>query len=117
MTDEKKIAGEMLTDEQLNGVSGGTSDETKAIIDAIGNVTREREIICRNTHGMEIGRVFRQENDKLSYEEVEGYLKKNYGIDADISTGFLFYGGRSNKYSKNGQNLTHQQVLDIIRGK
>ena len=48
---------------------------------------------------------------------LENALKKDLGIDAYVSVGWLGTGFRSthNRYSKDGKSLSHQEVLDMIR--
>ena len=104
---------EMLSDEELDNITGGTSEETIEMINAIGYV-RERTNYCD-------GKKF---YSLLPPDEVASYLKKTYGIDATINLGRFNddvhqfeMGGKPNQYSRNGQLLTQKQVLDIIRGK
>ena len=58
----------------------------------------------------------------VSLDEVGDYLKKHFNIDAKIN--FWIYDpsdhgfvteGAVNEYSRNGEKLTHPQVLDIIK--
>jgi len=52
---------------------------------------------------------------KLLRSEVEDYLKSQFGIEAETHNGFFFLSdGAKNTYKKNGQSLTHQQVMEII---
>ena len=107
---KEKFADEIMSDEELDYVAGGTSEETIAMINAIGYV-RER-----TNYGD--GRKF---YTLLPPDEVAGYLKKTYNIDATINLGrfnddvhTFEMGGKPNEYSLNGKSLTQQQVLGII---
>ena len=51
----------------------------------------------------------------MGLQELPNYLKKTYGIDAKISGRPDWDTGDANTYSRNGETLTHKQVLDIIR--
>ena len=51
-----------------------------------------------------------KEKRAMYSDEISDYLKKKFGIDATISE------YNANKYSFNGKNLTHEQVIDIIKG-
>lgn len=110
MADEKIFDNEILSDEELDNVAGGTSEETIAMINAIGYV-RER-----TNYGD--GRKF---YTLLPPDEVASYLKKTFNIDATINLGRFNddvhqfeMGGKPNEYSINGKSLTQRQVLDII---
>ena len=101
---------EMMSNEQLDQVSGGTCQQTDELIRAIGPV--DVRVKGGHTHYQT---TYRTEHRQLKRDEVEDYLKKHYGIDADISNGFLFFSdGSNNTYKKNGQSLTHEQVWYMI---
>lgn len=51
-----------------------------------------------------------KESRAMYSDEISDYLKKRFGIDATTSD------DKANKYSFNGENLTHEQVIDIIKG-
>lgn len=95
MADEKKFADEKLSDEQLDNVAGGTVRES-----------------------WEIFQVLKQKTDvRMGLWDLPDYLKKNYGIDAKIDGYPDFDEGNPNVYNLNGEPLTHQQVLNIIKSK
>ena len=52
-----------------------------------------------------------KETREMYTDEVSDYLKSKFGIEAEICE------DGANKYSFNGKNLTHQQVIDIIKDK
>ena len=102
MKDKKILQEEVLSDEELEKVAGGTVSETIDIVMAVGKVsdkwgTNQRGFLCP--------------------ESVARYLKERYGIDATLGGEFFDGGtvsGEANQYSRNGELLTHQQVMDII---
>ncbi len=95
MAEKKKIAGEIMSDEELDGVAGGTVRESWEIFQIINQKT----------------------NVRMGLYDLPDYLKKNYGIDAKIDGYPDFDEGNPNVYSLNGKQITHQQVLDIIKSK
>jgi len=103
---------EILNDEQLDNVAGGTSREMEDLRRTIGEVYLEHDSYNHSYYTY------------VPMEKLAPYLKKHYGIDATINLGEydpsdhgFVTEGAPNKYSRNGQSLTHQQVLDIIKGK
>lgn len=102
---------ELISEEELDDVAGGTSSEMRDLIYAIGKVYLEHDS-------------YHSYYTYVPMEELAPYLKKKYGIDATINLGEydpsdhgFVTEGKPNTYSRNGQPLTQQQVLDIIRGK
>lgn len=120
MTNEKIFANEMMSEEQLNNISGGTVAEFNDIWNALekkagtlGDIDNGLRKILDNIPGGKIGTaVWRNAAAPMA----ELALKKCYGIDSNISIGWLGFGinESGNTYSKGGNSLTHQQVLDII---
>ena len=115
MADEKILDNEILNDEELDNVAGGTFFETRDLRNAIGRVYLVKSYYDNQPI---------QFYSKLPPNEIAGYLKSHYDIDATLSfgkynseVGLYEPGGDPNTYSRNGQSLTHQQVLDIIKGK
>ncbi len=109
------LKDEILKDEELDNVAGGTVSETNDLRRTIGEV--------RLVHGY-YNNEPKDFYTYLSIGEVAPYLKEHYGIDATINLGEYYLAGHDyitegapNKYSRDGQSLTHQQVLDIIKGK
>ncbi|MBR1646421.1 MAG: hypothetical protein IJ685_06555 [Selenomonadaceae bacterium] len=97
---------EMLSDDELDNVSGGYLSETIDIVSAIGPVA--------SGHGT-------NEKGYLRLSSVARYLRNRYGIEATLggtieeSDGLrAMIEGTANQYSRNGQTLTHRQVMDII---
>ena len=109
MSDKKIFDNELLTDEQLDNVAGGTVSETYQLRKALGEVyfVKDGQPAPFYTY--------------LPENEVEQYLKKTYNIDATLNFGDYdpashdyVTEGEPNQYSLNGKSLTHQQVLSII---
>lgn len=96
---ENKFADEMLTDDELDKVVGGNDKETSQIINLIGSVVQ-----CTNRYGKYTRHLYDQ--------EVAGYLKNHYNIEAYIHTGPL---ALNNYYELNGESITQDEVLDIIK--
>ena len=109
MADKKILDNEILSDEELDNVAGGTVSETYQLRKAIGEVyfVKDGQPAPFYTY--------------LPENEVAGYLKKTYNIDATLNFGDYdpashdyVTEGDPNQYSINGKSLTHQQVLGII---
>jgi hypothetical protein len=112
---------EMLNIEELDKVSGGTVDQFNEIYSAIekqagvaGDISNAvrgivKEIPAVGAAGTSIWR-------NAAAPMAELVLKKEYGIDAKISIGWVGTGFREsdNQYSRNGKSLTHQEVLGIM---
>lgn len=111
MAYEKKIADEMLTNEELEKISGGTDSEFTELQLALSKCTKETEegiIISLKTK-----------------EEIQDWLKTNLNIKAKIYGDNIL--GKSytsytdpvedtpNEYTRNGQSLTHGQVMAEIK--
>ena len=93
MKDKKILQEEILSDKELNGVAGGTVRES-----------------------WEIFQVLNKKNaPSMGLYDMPGYLKKNFNIDAKIDGRPDWDEGDANIYSRNGETLTHKQVLDIIK--
>jgi hypothetical protein len=111
MADEKLLQDELLSDEELDKVAGGTFSEWTEISKLIGRVVER--------HGTVNGKpaivyVY------LDISQLKGYLKKNYNIDAELDGGYTgagdhFEEGEANIYKINGKQISHQHVLDIIK--
>lgn len=115
MADKNFLDNEILTDEQLDEVAGGTVSEVYDLRAAIGKVR-----LVNGYHNNQPAQFYTY----LMEEDVAPYLKKTYGIDATLNFGQYdpashdyVTEGNPNTYSRDGQPLTHQQVLDIIKGK
>ena len=95
MIDEKKLASAAMTNEELDNVAGGTVRES-----------------------WEIFKILSKKNaPSMGLHELPDYLKKNYEIDAKIDGRPDWDEGNANIYSRNGETLTHQQVIEIIKSK
>lgn len=106
------MAMEMMSFEQLEMVNGGTNGEYKEIRKLLPTKT-----IKRNFYHLE-GAPMDDEEQYMEPSEVRGWLKDKLGIDAKIDVGGalnpLSSAGKSNTYTKGGQNLTHSKVIAEI---
>ena len=111
MTNEKIFANEILADEQLEKVSGGTVGELEDLTNAIVHNPTLKFLGKANSHIPGANR--------LVADAVEGILKDQLNIDADISLGAFGTGAGSSKNTyrdmKTGQYITHAEVLDKIK--
>ena len=113
MKDKKIFEEEMLSDEDLDNVAGGTYSETSEIIMLLGKVSEHNGFIDNKP-----GKFMWYLDDF----ELPGYLKKTYNIDAELDGykqpgaggGWIEECG-ANIYKINGKQISHQQVLDIIK--
>ena len=114
MTEEKKIADEMLTNYELDEVSGGTNGEYKEIRKLLPMVeywiNNKTSIHAKSSH---------KRYRYLKPHEVELYLKNELGIDAKIDVGAWYNpldsAGEYNTYSRNGKSLTHSEVIAEVK--
>jgi len=105
MAEKDKFADELMSDEELDQVAGGTNGEYDALRNAIGKVEVYRNLLATRVQEKTVGLV--------GVDYMKKYLKQHYEIDAEISLGF--FGGSANVYKRNGESLSHQQVLDMIK--
>ena len=120
MTKEKIFTNEIISDAQLENVSGGTIAQFTDIWNALekkagvmGDIDNGLRKILDMLPGGSIGTAAWR---NVAAPLAETALKKCYGIDANISIGWLGTGFREsgNTYSRNGQSISHQDVLNII---
>ena len=99
------MTNEILNEEQINQVSGGTCQETDDLIELLGKVKKVE------SHGEKYYR-------KLHRWEVADYLEVHYGIITETHCGFLFFSdGAKNTYRNlTGKSLTHKDVIVRIVG-
>ena len=82
-----------MSDEELEKVSGGSLWQTNELCNLIAG---------------KIGR-------KLYYDEIESFLKDNYGIEADINGDpYMMEMGTTNIYKFGGREISHAQALKMI---
>ena len=105
----KKINDELekLSDDELEQVAGGTNGEYKELRNIVSNYVSEKYYYA---------------DDNAIYldpDEVEDWLKENLNINANIDNGAWYNpfdsAGNSNVYSRNGQSLTHAQVVGEVK--
>ena len=121
MTNERIINSvEMMSFDEFDNVAGGTVAEFNDIWAALekqagtlGSVSSGLRTILDMLPGGAVGTAAWR---NVAAPLAEKALKDCYGIDSNISIGWLGTGFREsgNSYSKGGQSLSHQQVLDII---
>lgn len=90
---------EILSNEQLDTISGGYAAETDAIIDALGMTSTGIDLNLTS--------------------KIEKRLKDEFGIKANVNFAPENYSEAegANKYFKDGKQLTHAAVMKIIRKK
>lgn len=121
---KKFNTNERINDIELDCISGGTVEElydlTKKIMDVnpgflgtLGSGAVRVADFLQN--GTKVGKITGPLNALLS-SAVNKYLKNN-GISADISIGFLGtdLGSDPNRYSYNGQRISHSKALTLIQ--
>lgn len=120
MTKEKIFTNELLTDTQLDFINGGTVAEFNDIWNALekkagvaGDISNALRKILDMVPGGGIGTAAWR---NVAAPLAEKALKDCFGINSYISIGWLGTGFResNNSYSRNGQGLSHQDVLNII---
>ena len=108
-------------EEQLENISGGNVEQFTDIWNALekkagtlGEIDNGLRKILDMLPGGKIGTAAWR---NVAAPLAEKALKDCYGIDSNISIGWLGSGFREsgNSYSKGGNSLNHQQVLDIIK--
>ena len=101
MAEEKKISNEMLTDEQLEGVAGGTCDQTAAdtrVLKKLG-----LRIAVRSDEDL-------SDFSKFSDAAIEvSRIFKRFGIRVD-----QYWGPKGNKYYRDGQEISRKAAFTIL---
>ena len=94
MAEEKILDGEKLEMEKLENVAGGTQWEVSELSNTLPNIYDRHNNVTRPMVGFEI----------------RNWLKEELNIDATLNYGQV----NKNAYTKNGQNLSHGEVMSII---
>jgi len=102
MADEKKIANEMLTDEELDGVAGGMYNET-------AGDRRFLNDLAGLAGGYSTRRPFFEDNEKISREVTAAWSKIGIGVETNLFT--------ANKYFKDGVEIPRREAFKIACGK
>ena len=110
---EKILKDELMNEEELENVAGGTNGEYKELRKLL-------PVIKYITYSPVFEESIEHETSRYMYtDEVEGWLKQNLNIDANIDNGAWYNplnsAGNSNIYSRNGQSLTHAQVVNEVK--
>ena len=118
MAEKDKIADEMLTDEELDKVAGGTYAEAEELQALFGyRVSTNNSRTSKNR----VGPVSSSEiiSYNKSFSEVESWLKEHLNIDANLHYTHFWPWTKAdpNTYSRNGVSLTHEQVVAEVKGK
>ena len=101
MAEEKKIADEMLTDDELDEVSGGTIDETAAD-------TRVLKKLGLRIDGRSAEDLI--EFSKFSEAAIEvSQIFKRFSIRVD-----QYWGPKTNKYYRDGQEISRELAFKIV---
>ena len=111
MKDEKVLNEEVLSEEELEKVAGGKVAELEELTEAIVHNSTLKFLGKANSHIPGANR--------LVADAVEGILKDQLNIDADISLGAFGTGAGSSKNTyrdmETGKYMTHAEVLDRIK--
>lgn len=95
MTEKDKYADEMLTDEELDGVAGGSWTESNILGNILPRINK------------------RYDRRLMNATEMQRWLKDNLNIDAKIYDGGC--DERSNVYTLNGETISHNEVCQMCR--
>ncbi len=103
MADKDKFADEMLTDDELDGVAGGTAAETaedsQFLHDLNGSTMSYSELSIRK-HDL--------------YEEITKAWA-TVGVKAVINTGNMLGDGKPNEYYINGHKVWRKQAMEYAK--
>jgi len=125
MAEKDKFADEMLTDDELDQVSGGSNseyEELQQLFGVVGTTKVDYKAFVDGTYDS-VTKISRTKtvNCYRSVKWITNWLKNELNIDATINTyyrGWIpFYGGADNVYSRNGSSLMHAQVVGEIKAK
>ena len=98
MADMDKYADEMLTDEELDNVAGGTWQELQELYSAMAGDRVLSKYLKTS------------KRDNINLEEIAKVLKEKLGID-------FLYGtlDRKNEYTHNGQKIDHHKLVEFCK--
>ena len=113
MKDEKILAEEILSDEELDNVAGGSWLEfTADMLDA-----KKRGIAGFENVGLDANsdlvKMIGDDNLRHKYVDKVGAVFASHGIEMTYNGKFL----EKNIYKFNGKEITRQQAWDIVDGK
>ena len=107
------MINEMMSIDELDMVNGGTYGEYKELANLLPKISCSDEYIMPQDIV-----IIENPTRKRNPDEVASWLKEKLGIDAKIDIGGwwnpLNSAGKSNVYSRNGQNLSHSKVISEI---
>ena len=104
------LKDEMMNDEQLDMVAGGTVKELEELVEALQSNSVARGLGKAYSHIPGV-------SEAIKYGVARDLF--NMGIEADISVGFCGtgIGSKNNKYrdTSTGKSLTHAEVLNRLK--
>ena len=115
MAEKDRFADEILSDEELDNVAGGTyaeAEELQALFGyRVSNNSRKSQI--------RIGSSSEIISYNKSFSEVKSWLKEHLNIDANLHYTHFWPWTKAdpNTYSRNGVSLTHEQVVAEVKDK
>ena len=119
MADEKKYADEMLTDEELDKVAGGTYAEAEELQALFGYRVSNNSYSRKKAKSVSTSSSSEIISYNKSFSEVESWLKEHLNIDANLHYTHFWPWTKAdpNTYSRNGVSLTHEQVVAEVKDK
>ena len=99
MADEKILQDELMSDEELDQVAGGTNGETASDSRFLNSLN---------------GSCDRYGTWRIQHEDHDNEIRdawKRVGVDVKIRTGNLFTGGSDNVYSINGKEVSRTEAI------
>ena len=110
MAEKDKYADELMSDEELDGVAGGTVQEYREL----RGLFDPEIIVVRNKLGGEY-----EEEIYKSDDDIRSWLKYNLNIEATFNykRWFPWQDGDPNVYTRNGESVSHAQVIKEAKAK
>ena len=114
MKDEKILENEVLSEEELDGVAGGSWLEfTADMLDAKKRGIAGFENLDLTNPNSDLIKMIGDDKLRHQYVEKVGAVFASHGIEMTYNGKFL----ESNIYKFNGKEITRQQAWDIVDGK
>ena len=114
MKDEKILAEEILSDEELDNVAGGSWLEfTADMLDAKKRGIAGFENLDLTNPDSDLIKMIGDDKLRHQYVEKVGALFASHGIEMTYNGKFI----EKNIYKFNGKEITRQQAWDIVDGK
>ena len=111
----KEKMGAAVSDEELENVAGGSNGETVEILNALAAIDPQgvQQLKGYIADAQKNNDSFRVQN--LLQYGMEGLLKKNLSDVANI--GVVSEELRNNRYSINGEPVSHEEIMNLIQYK